>query len=41
MMDGRVARVGNMSSTFGALYDSVLDRYIEMVTLFGIFFNNL
>ena len=26
MMDGRVARVGNMSSTFGALYDSVLDR---------------
>ena len=25
MMDGRVARVGNMSSTFGALYDSVLD----------------
>ena len=29
MMDGRVARVGNMSSTFGALYDSVLDRYSE------------
>ena len=24
MMDGRVARLGNMSSTFGALYDSVL-----------------
>ena len=38
MMDGRVARVGNMSSTFGALYDSVLDRYSEMVTLFGIFY---
>ena len=37
MMDGRVARVGNMSSTFGALYDSVLDRYSEMVTLFGVF----
>lgn len=37
-MDGRVARVGNMSSTFGALYDSVLDRYSEMVTLFGIFY---
>ena len=32
MMDGRVARVGNMSSTFGALYDSVHDRYSEMVT---------
>lgn len=38
MMDGRVARVGNMASTFGALYDSVLDRYSELVTLFGIFF---
>ena len=25
MMDGRVARVGKMSSTFGALYRSVLD----------------
>lgn len=36
MMDGRVARVGNMSSTFGALYDSVLDRYSELVTYFGI-----
>ena len=36
MMDGRVARVGNMSSTFGALYDSVLDRYSELVTLCGI-----
>lgn len=36
MMDGRVARLGNMSSTFGALYDSVLDRYSELVTLFGI-----
>ena len=36
MMDGRVARVGDMSSTFGALYDSVLDRYSELVTLFGI-----
>ena len=32
MMDGRVARVGKMSSTFGALYDSVLDRYSELVT---------
>lgn len=36
MMDGRVARLGNMSSTFGALFDSVLDRYSELVTLFGI-----
>ncbi|MCK9159821.1 MAG: CDP-alcohol phosphatidyltransferase family protein [Bacteroidaceae bacterium] len=36
MMDGRVARMGNMSSTFGAFYDSVLDRYSELFTLFGI-----
>lgn len=38
MMDGRLARVGNMSSTFGALWDSTLDRYSELVTLFGITF---
>ena len=36
MMDGRLARRGNMSSTFGALWDSTLDRYSELVTLFGI-----
>ncbi|MGN0258140.1 MAG: CDP-alcohol phosphatidyltransferase family protein [Bacteroides sp.] len=36
MMDGRVARMGNMCSTFGAFYDSVLDRYSELVTLLGI-----
>lgn len=36
MLDGRVARVGNMSSVFGALYDSVLDRYSELITLLGI-----
>ena len=35
-MDGRVARLGNMSSKFGALYDSVLDRYSELMTFFGI-----
>lgn len=38
MMDGRVARLGNMSSTFGALFDSVLDRYSELITLFGLFY---
>ena len=38
MMDGQVARIGKMSSTFGALYDSVLDRYSELVVLFGICF---
>ena len=36
MMDGRLARMGNMSSTFGALWDSTLDRYSELVTLFAI-----
>ena len=36
MMDGRLARMGNMSSTFGALWDSPLDRYSELITLFGI-----
>jgi len=35
MLDGRVARLGNMSSTFGALFDSVLDRYSELITLIG------
>ncbi|MDB5273220.1 MAG: CDP-alcohol phosphatidyltransferase [Chitinophagaceae bacterium] len=36
MLDGQVARIGNMSSKFGALYDSVLDRYSELVMFFGI-----
>ena len=38
MMDGQVARIGKMSSTFGALYDSVLDRYSELTVFFGICF---
>ena len=36
MIDGRLARLGNMSTTFGALYDSVLDRYSELIMFFGI-----
>src|SRR5690349_10685007 len=36
MIDGQVARLGNMSSKFGALYDSVLDRYSELVMFLGI-----
>ncbi len=36
MLDGQVARLGGMASTFGAMYDSVLDRYCELVTLGGI-----
>lgn len=36
MLDGQVARIGKMSSTFGALFDSVLDRYSEMILFLGI-----
>lgn len=36
MIDGRLARVGKMESIFGALYDSVLDRYSELVMFLGI-----
>lgn len=36
MIDGRLARVGKMESKFGALYDSVLDRYSELVMFLGI-----
>ncbi len=36
MLDGQVARLGNMKSTFGALYDSVLDRYSELIMFFGV-----
>lgn len=38
MLDGQVARIGNMASTFGAMYDSVLDRYSELITLGGLTF---
>ena len=33
MLDGQVARIGGMVSRFGAMYDSVLDRYSELCTL--------
>ena len=36
MIDGRLARLGNMSTTFGAMWDSVLDRYSELISLFGV-----
>lgn len=36
MLDGQVARIGGKSSRFGAMFDSVLDRYGELVTLGGI-----
>lgn len=36
MIDGRLARVGGLSTTYGALYDSVLDRWSEIIMFFGI-----
>ncbi|MCI2088191.1 MAG: CDP-alcohol phosphatidyltransferase family protein [Prevotella sp.] len=36
LMDGRLARIGHLSSSFGAMWDSTLDRYSELITLFGI-----
>jgi CDP-diacylglycerol---glycerol-3-phosphate 3-phosphatidyltransferase len=36
MIDGRLARVSKMESSFGAMYDSVLDRYSELVMFLGI-----
>src|SRR5690349_24595542 len=36
MIDGQVARLGNTSTKFGALYDSELNRYSELVMFLGI-----
>lgn len=36
MLDGQVARLGKMSSLYGALFDSVLDRYSELILFLGI-----
>ncbi|MBN2354951.1 CDP-alcohol phosphatidyltransferase family protein [candidate division KSB1 bacterium] len=36
MIDGAVARASNRVTRFGALYDSTLDRYAEILTFFGI-----
>lgn len=36
MLDGQVARIGGMKSTYGALFDSVLDRYSESIMFLGI-----
>ena len=33
MLDGRLARKGALTTPFGAFYDSVLDRYCELLTL--------
>jgi len=36
MLDGQVARASKTTSKFGALFDSVLDRYSELIVFFGI-----
>lgn len=36
MLDGQAARLGGLESTFGAFFDSVLDRYCEFVTVGAI-----
>ncbi len=36
MVDGRMARIGNLASDYGALFDSVLDRYSELIMFLGI-----
>lgn len=36
MLDGQVARAGGTASTFGGIYDSVIDRYSELVMFLGI-----
>lgn len=38
MVDGYMARTADMCSVFGAFYDSVLDRYCELLTLSGLAF---
>lgn len=38
ILDGAVARATNRSSTFGALWDSALDRYAEFLIFFGLLF---
>ena len=36
LLDGRVARSAGLSTRFGALYDSVLDRYSEVIMFLGM-----
>jgi len=36
MFDGAMARVNNTATTFGAFFDSTLDRYSESIILFGL-----
>jgi phosphatidylglycerophosphate synthase len=36
LLDGKVARAAGLSTRFGALYDSVLDRYSEVIMFIGM-----
>lgn len=36
MVDGRVARATNQVTTFGAFFDSVIDRYSDIALFFGL-----
>ena len=38
MFDGAVARVRNVATTFGAFFDSSLDRFSESIILFGMLY---
>lgn len=38
MFDGAMARVRNAATTFGAFFDSTLDRYSESIILSGVLF---
>ncbi len=38
LVDGKVARATGLGSKFGALYDSAIDRYSEVVMFFGVCF---
>jgi phosphatidylglycerophosphate synthase len=38
LFDGATARVRNLATTFGAFFDSTLDRYSEAITLSGLLF---
>jgi CDP-diacylglycerol--glycerol-3-phosphate 3-phosphatidyltransferase len=41
MFDGALARARNAASTFGAFFDSTLDRYSESIILFGLLWYTL
>ncbi len=36
MLDGRMARIFNLHSIYGAFYDSVMDRYSELIMFMGL-----